>query len=113
MYMILFVLDNPDRLEELLQSWDDVGIRGATIIESTGINRLRRSYPHFRYVLGAHQREEGHLTLVVMVRDENMVQACLGATEALIGDLDEPDTGIFTAWPLSLVKGLPPLTEED
>lgn len=113
MYMILFVLDDPDRLEELLQSWDGLGIRGATIIESTGINRLRRSYPHFRYVLGAHQREEGHLTLMVMVRDENMVQACLQVTETLIGNLDEPDTGIFTAWPVSLVKGLPPIPGED
>jgi hypothetical protein len=113
MYMILFVLDDPDRLDELLQGWESVGIRGATIIESTGINRLRRSYAPFRYIFGAHQSEEGHLTLVAVVPDEQFVKTCLQATEALIGDLDQPNTGIFTAWPLSLVKGVPQSPVED
>ena len=112
MYMILFVLDDPDQLEDLLQRWEQVGIRGATIIESTGINRLRRNYPAFRYILGAHPHEEGHLTLIAMVPDEQIVRDCLRATESLVGDLDQPNTGIFAAWPVSLVKGLPPSPTE-
>jgi len=37
MYMIMFVLDNPERLSEILKAWEGIGIRGATIVESTGI----------------------------------------------------------------------------
>jgi hypothetical protein len=35
-----------------------------------------------------------------------MAEQCLALTESVIGDLSQPDTGIFAAWPLSLVKGL-------
>ena len=112
MYMIFFVLDDPDRLDKILQSWEAVGIRGVTIIESTGINRLRRSYTPFRYIFSANQSEEGHLTLVAVVPNEQIVHACLQATEALIGDLNQPHTGVFTAWPLSLVKGVVTTPEE-
>jgi hypothetical protein len=113
MHMIFFVLDDPDRLDDLLTRWEAIGIRGVTVIESTGMHRLRRRHVAFRYIFGAEQEEEGHLTLVTIVKDEATVQACLAATEALIGNLDDPNTGIFTAWPLSLVKGLPPESGEE
>lgn len=112
MYMILFVLDDPDYLERLLKCWEAIGIGGVTIIESTGIHRLRRSQAPFRYLFGASTSEVGHLTLLAVVPDEAIVHACLQETEKLIGSLDNPDTGIFTAWPLSLVKGVSAQTGE-
>jgi hypothetical protein len=48
--MIFFVLDNPDRLDELLASWESIGITGVTIIESTGIHRVRRQLLPMRYL---------------------------------------------------------------
>lgn len=108
MYMIMFVLDNPNQLGSLLEAWDKVGIRGATIIESTGIQRLRRARVPMRYVFQtAGPVEEGHLTLFVIVQSEALVRACLEATETVTGDLDLPDTGVFAAWPIEIVKGLP------
>jgi hypothetical protein len=41
------------------------------------------------------------------VADEQKARLCLQATEALVGDLSGPNTGVFAAWPLALVKGLP------
>ncbi len=35
-----------------------------------------------------------------------MVEACLAATEKIVGDLDKPDTGVFSAWPLTFTKGI-------
>ena len=43
MYMIMFVLNNPDKLDDVLQGWELVGIKGVTIFESTGIQRRRTS----------------------------------------------------------------------
>ena len=40
MYMILFVLNNPDRLEELLIAWEENGVEGATVLFSTGLGRM-------------------------------------------------------------------------
>lgn len=107
MYMIFFVLDNPDRLNEILEAWEGVGVRGVTIVESTGMHRMRRQFIPMRYVSGFASQERNHLTLFVIVKGEALVRDCLSAVEQVIGNLDGPNTGVFAAWPLSLVKGLP------
>jgi len=109
MYMIMLVLDNPERLSEVLKAWEQLGVRGATIVESTGIQRLQRKSIPMRYVFQSPGiLEEGHLTLFVIVASEQLAQACLQATEQIVGDLDGPNTGVFAAWPLALVRGVPP-----
>jgi hypothetical protein len=109
MYMVMLVLDDPNHLDDVLAAWDTAGIRGATIIESTGINRrLQRVIP-LRYLFQtAGGQEEGHLTLLAIVETQELVQDCLRATESITGDLDGPNTGVLAAWPLTTVKGLPP-----
>jgi len=108
MYMILFVLDNPDQLDEILDVWSGMGIRGVTIIESTGIQRRRKQLIPMRYLYQTTgDVEEGHVTLLAVVDGEAVVQECLEATEALIGDLSNPQTGVFAAWPLVVIKGVP------
>ncbi len=109
MYMLMLVLDNPDLLDGVLKAWEQAGIRGATIIESTGIQRqLKRAIP-MRYLFqSSGGDEEGHLTLLAIVESNELVHACLQATETVTGDLNGPRTGVFAAWPLTTVKGLPP-----
>jgi hypothetical protein len=108
MYMIMFVLDDPGRLDALLETWEKVGIRGATIVESTGIHRRRKMILPMRYMFETTGSiEENQYTLFVIVETDALVQACLQATEQLVGNLDEPNTGVFAAWPLTEVKGLP------
>ena len=106
-YKILFVLDDPERLNEILEAWESVGIGGVTILESTGLHRMRRQFLPMRYVSALVHQEESHLTLMAIVEDEAQVQAALQAAESIVGDLSGPNTGIFAAWPLSVVKGLP------
>ena len=108
MHMILFVLDDPERLDQLLGAWDAAGVTGATIIESTGIGRRRGRDLPMRYMFGAtgNYVEEGHYTLLALVESPERAQRCLEATETLLGDLNQPHTGVFVAWPVSMVKGL-------
>lgn len=114
MYMVMFVLDNPDQLDGLLEAWDKAGIRGATIVESTGIHRRRKMILPMRYVFQTTgDVEENHYTLFAIVETEALVQACLQATEQLVGNLDDPNTGIFAAWPLAVIKGLPTEAESE
>jgi hypothetical protein len=111
MHMIMLVLNDPERLDAVLEAWEAAGLPGATIVESIGIRRLREAGTriHARFAFGhaPGMLEEGHYTLLAVVPDEPSVQRCVTATEAVVGDLNEPDTGILAAWPLSLVKGVP------
>ncbi len=109
MHMILFVLNDPDKLDELLDAWHQAGIQGATILESTGIYRRRPHLVAARYAFGfsslVENQSKGHYTLLTIVPDEALIQRCLEATEAIVGDLGQPNTGVLAAWPLAFTKG--------
>jgi nitrogen regulatory protein PII len=106
MYMIMLVLDDPEQLEAVVGAWEIAGIRGVTMLESTGLGRLRQSHVPARYYFqSARVEQEGHVTLLAVVPDDEKVRTCLRITEEITGDLDEPHTGLFTAWPLLLAKG--------
>jgi nitrogen regulatory protein PII len=116
MYAVMLVLDDPNRLDEVLDAWEKVGIRGVTIIESTGWQRrrLQRGLLGMRFAsISAATLSDTNLTLFVVVNDHPTVQKCLEATEAVVGDLDGPNTGILTAWPIEVVKGLPSNDQEE
>lgn len=112
MKMIMFVLNDPGLLDDVLDAWYGAGVTGITVVESTGVHRRRAHRIGARYPFG-HSRladgttYEGHYTLYAAVRDEDVVRRCLDLAEEIVGDLDRPDTGIFVSWDLSLAKGLP------
>lgn len=118
MYALLFVLDDPNHLDAILTSWSEIGVRGVTIMESTGWQRRRiqNSLLGARFdfaALGGGARLENHMTLFVVVESRKIVQAALEAAEVIVGDLDGPNTGILVSWPVEIVKGLPVEGQEE
>jgi nitrogen regulatory protein PII len=108
MFMIICVIDNPDKLDAVLNAWKKAGLPGATILESTGLHRHKGSQQHIamRYAFGqSNLSERGNFTIFTVVETEALIDTCLKATESVIGDFDLPSTGIFTAMPLFMTKG--------
>ena len=112
MHMIMFVLDDVDYLDDILEAWVETGISGATIVESSGLHRRLKKHVPMRYAYDSSPlMETGNLTFFAIVPDQKMVQAGLEAIEKIIGDLDKPNTGVFSSWPLSMTKGIPASAE--
>ncbi len=112
MHMLLFVLDDPNQLDDVLLAWEQVGISGVTIIESTGINRVRTTQLAGKPFMAGinrllHSDEEGHYTLFTIVKGAETVRECIKAAEKVVGNLKGPHTGVMAAWPVSIVKGIP------
>ncbi|MBN1921003.1 MAG: hypothetical protein JW892_07145 [Anaerolineae bacterium] len=111
MFMVMYVLDNPDKLDAVLEAWDTAGVGGVTIIESSGTFRQqtkRRRIPvRFGFEHLIERAERGNYTLFTLVEDEETVERCTTAVESVVGNLSEPNTGILAAWPLAIVRGLP------
>ncbi|NUM46968.1 MAG: hypothetical protein HUU38_19870 [Anaerolineales bacterium] len=112
MHMLMFVLDNPDYLDDVLSAWENIGVTGVTIVESTGISRYRKAQLIGNPLMAGINRlmysgEEGHLTLFTIVKGEAKVRQCIEAVEGIVGNLLDPNTGVLAAWPLSIVKGVP------
>ena len=110
MHMLMFVLDDPNKLDAVLEAWGTIGVSGVTIIESTGIAR-HQGYVGAPFMAGINRLlqsdQEGHYTLMTIVKGEDVVRKCISVVEELVGNLKEPNTGVVAAWPLSIVKGVP------
>ena len=89
----------------ILDGWKKVGVQGVTILESIGAYRVRKRIPG-RFAFTTANSDENSKTLMAMVEKEETVKNCLEETEHLIGDLSEPNTGIFTYWLVTEIKGI-------
>lgn len=109
MYVLFLVLDDVSHLNDVLRAWENAGVRGVTILESTGLNRaLKRHRPHAAYArFGqiAGSGVVGHNTLFAIIEGMSVAEAAAAATEQVIGSLASPHTGIMFAMPLVKVWG--------
>jgi hypothetical protein len=117
MQMIMFVLDDPNHLDAILDAWHAVGVSGVTIVESIGSYRRRQARRvHGRYLFGlpglTECTEQCQYILFAIVPDSRTVARCLDVAEEVVGDLSEPNTGVLAAWELALAKGVPEMLSE-
>jgi nitrogen regulatory protein PII len=108
----MLIVDNPDQCPSVLDAWEALGVGGITILESTGLGRLRRAgirddmplMPSLSYLL--KRREERHRTLFTVVENEEWVDKVIETTQTILGDLDEAHNGVLFVLPVSRVVGL-------
>jgi hypothetical protein len=111
--LVVLVLDDFNKTEEVLAAWLALGISGATILDSSGLSHevgraaLRDDLPLFPSLEDLlRSREEPHRTLFAVVPDGFDVEALMAATEKITGPLDEPNTGILFTVPVTRAWGL-------
>lgn len=112
MYMILFVLDDPGFLENVLSAWEELGIRGITVLLSTGLGRIRQKrglmedMPLFPSLQDLYtHREKLSRTLFTILDDDTLIDRLVETTERIVGKLDDPNTGILIVLPVTRVYG--------
>ncbi len=111
-FLVILVLDDPDLSDALLDAWEAAGVKGVTLLESTGIGRVRRAalrddmplMPSLRDIMRGE--EEYHRTFFSVVESEEQVEALAEAAEQVVGDFNQPYTGLVFAVPISHVHGL-------
>ena len=113
MYFVLFTMHNPDLLEELIEAWTQIGVQRATVIPSTGMRRLqqkqgmRDDIPLMPSLNDFYEAgEEFSRTIFTTVQEESMIDKILAATENVVGNLENHETGILLVLPLLRAHGL-------
>lgn len=110
--LVVFVLDDVERFPDVLRGWQRAGVRGITILESTGLARQQQVFerddiplmPSLRSMLVG--RERHHRTLFAIVEEEDVVDEVIKVTQDIVGDLSEPNTGILFVTPVTRALGL-------
>lgn len=114
MFLVIFVVDNPDFCSEILEAWEQAGVTGATIMESTGLGRYQRARlrrDDFSIMPSISQffeaEEIRHRTIFSVVQTQQQIDALVGAASRIVGDLNQPNTGVMFVLPVLQVYGIP------
>ena len=107
MKLLVFILNKNELLDEVLEAFLELGIPGATILDSVGMGHiLAYEIPIFaglRSVLPGHR--PFNKTILALV-DAEQVPKAIEAIEQIVGPLDQPGTGIAFTVPVDFAKGL-------
>lgn len=112
MYLIMFVLNDPDKTAQLLDEWEEAGVKGITILHSSGLGRVRSKVgmrddlPLIPSLSALLQHEEYYSRTLFTVVGDEMVEKVVAATQQVVGDLSRPDTGFLIVLPAAGVYGL-------
>jgi nitrogen regulatory protein PII len=113
MKLILFVLNDPAKLQELLEAWQKAGASGATVFYSTGMGRIHQSaalrddLPLMPSLSDFFESNTDlSRTLFTIVKNDETVRRVMAATRTVVGDLYQPGTGLLAVLPVDLTDGL-------
>ncbi len=111
MTLFVFICNKPEKLEEVLEGFLEVGITGATVIDSLGMGQiLRTEVPIFAGLresfFGA--ATSSNKTILSVIEESEKIQAAYNIIEEVCGKLDEPGVGIAFTIPVEQARGIAP-----
>jgi nitrogen regulatory protein PII len=109
MKLLILILNKVEKLEEVLEGFIEIGITGATVIDSVGMGHiLSEEVPIFAGLRFMCAGTKPHnKTIFSAIQDEKETPA-IELLRKILGDLNQPGTGIVFSIPIDKVEGLKP-----
>jgi nitrogen regulatory protein P-II 1 len=110
MTLFVYICNKPDKLEEILEGFIEIGITGATIIDSLGMGHVLATeipiFAGFQSLLsGASAYNK---TILSVIKEPEKVAAAFKMVEEVCGPLGAKGAGIAFSIPIEKVQGLMP-----
>jgi len=107
--LLMIVLNDPQHLPEILQTWRDIGVPGTTILNSAGGHRTRTLFSHIGLSaldnLFERQEVRGK-TLLASFEDDELLSKAIGEAEQIVGGFDRPGSGVLMVLPITQALGI-------
>ncbi len=110
MQLLVLILKRADVFDELMKRLANGGIKGATILDGTGMAEAlvnMEDFPMFgalRNLLAGEERETSKV--IMFVETDEQIITTRAIIKEVIGDIAAPNTGIMFAVPITYVEGL-------
>ncbi|MBN2875266.1 MAG: P-II family nitrogen regulator [Spirochaetales bacterium] len=109
MKLLVFILNQEEFLEEVLEAYVEAGISGATILDSEGMGYfLAYEVPLFadfkEFMKG---NKPYNKTILSIVTDDSAITRLKDIIDEVVGGLDKPGTGIMFTIPVDWAAGIP------
>ena len=109
MQLLIAVINQEEKLDEILSGLVELGVTGATIIGSEGMGRvLSHDIPIFAGLEALASRSRPRNQTIFSVLEDDKVDGVISLLREICGDLDKPATGIVFTLPVLRVVGLSP-----
>ena len=110
MQLLIAVINEEEKLDDILSGLVELGVTGATIVNSEGMGRvLTHDIPIFAGLasLASRSRPQNQ-TIFSVIREDDKVDRVIALLEEICGDFRDPATGIVFTVPVTRVVGLAP-----
>ena len=107
--LLVAVINDAEKLDEILAGFVEIGITGATIVSSEGMgNILSHDIPIFAGLQTLISGSRPQNRMIFSVVDVALVDEAIDLLQDVFGDLNDPATGIVFTLPVDRVVGLAP-----
>lgn len=107
MKLLVLVINKEEYLEPVLELFVEMGIRGATILDSVGMGRvLAHDIPIFAGLRDLIPESRPFNKTILTLVEDNLVEPLIDAVEDVVGEFTRPGTGIAFVLPVEYVRGL-------
>lgn len=109
MKLVVYVTNNTNKLDEFLHQLKEKNIKGATILNGTGMARKLIENDDMDFIgslkaLFDNPRVESKV--ILMALEDEQVKIALEAVHEVAGDLSLPNSGIVFTVPIDYIDGL-------
>ena len=106
MKLLVTILKDYSKVEDLLLAFVELDVTGSTVIEGQGMGQLIGELPIFAGLRGLFPGSAHNSFLLLTVVSDTQVTPCMKTIEDLCGPLGEPSTGIVFTVPIGDVRGI-------
>ena len=112
MNALFIVLNQPNLLEDLLDKFIEIGVKGATILDSQGMGFAvnhggHGNEPFFGKIRSMIDNSRPYnKTVFTVIEDEETLERAVKAAKEVFGDVYEPGIGMMFTMPVNNVYGM-------
>ena len=104
--LLVIFLNKPGCLQDILEVFLELGVAGATVLDSMGMGRiLAYNIPIFAGLKDAFPSSSPVNKTILVVTESEKIMEIFSAVEEICGSFDEPGTGLMVALPVMESRG--------
>lgn len=112
MNVLFIVLNQVEYLDDILDAFVDVGVRGATIFDSQGMGSAltangKGNEPFFGVLRNLLDESRPYnKTIFTVIQDDKILEDAVKAVKNIVGDIHKPGVGMMFTLPVGNIYGM-------
>jgi nitrogen regulatory protein P-II 1 len=106
MKLLFIVLNSTDQLEEVLEGLIEVGVTGATVVDSVGMGHIIEDVPLFAGMKDTFRSSKPHNKMIFSVIGDKQASETLAMLENILACSQEKHKGIAFTMPIDAAIGV-------